>query len=140
AEARLEGIRGLVDVVPVEAVAHLETQRVARAEADGPNSFRRSRLEDAVPEPERPRRPHVDLEAVLAGVAGAGNHRPVVADSLLEGFVEREGGRTISIELGDHGFGPRTLDGELRRHGILVQNRDVRGSVLADPGEILREV
>src|SRR6185503_2856649 len=110
AESGLEGIRGLVDVVPIEAVAHLEAERVARAESDGPDSFRRPRLEDAVPEIERSRRTHVDLESVLARVSGAGHDRPVVAESLLERLVESERGRAISVEPGDDGFGARPLD------------------------------
>jgi len=35
AESGLQGVRRLIDVVAVERVAHLEPQRVARAEPDG---------------------------------------------------------------------------------------------------------
>src|SRR5258705_9942320 len=44
------------------------SQRVARAEPDGPDAVRRPRGEDAVPRVEGSRGGNVELEAVLAGV------------------------------------------------------------------------
>src|SRR5581483_4619727 len=69
AQAGLQGIGGLVDVVAVERVLHLEPQGVAGAQPDGLDAVGASRPEQRVPELLRPLRGHVQLEAVLAGVA-----------------------------------------------------------------------
>ena len=67
-EARLDGAGGLVDVVAVEAEARLQAQRVARAEADRLHAvLRQQQLRQRL----RVLRRNRDLEAVLAGIAGA---------------------------------------------------------------------
>jgi hypothetical protein len=95
---------------------------------------------DAIPERERARRADVDLEPVLAGVAGARDERPVVAGSELEAFVEAERANALAVEPRDHVLGLGTLYRELRRLGVLVVHGHVRRAVLLDPGEILLEV
>ena len=72
AEAGLERRGRLVELVPVERQRRLEAQRVARAEADRRDRpIGAPRLEQRVPERAACRRADVELEAVLAGVAGA---------------------------------------------------------------------
>src|SRR5258707_682416 len=66
-------VDGLVDVVAVERVLHLEPQRVARPEPDRLDPVPAPRLEERGPEPLGLAGRHVQLEAVLAGVAGAGD-------------------------------------------------------------------
>ena len=53
----------------IEGVAHLQPQRVARAQADR----QRARLEQRFPDRRRVLPAAVELEAVLAGIAGAGD-------------------------------------------------------------------
>src|SRR6185503_17195142 len=67
AEAGLERRDRLVHVLAVEVHAGLETQRIAGAEAAGLHA----RLDERRPQRLDMRRRQRDLEAVLAGVAGA---------------------------------------------------------------------
>src|SRR5690242_16550019 len=64
AEVGLERRDGIVDLVAVEGVAHLEAERVAGAEADGLGAG----PEDGIPERAGVAVAAVELEAVLAGV------------------------------------------------------------------------
>ena len=89
-EAGLEHRRRLVDVVAVQPHRGFEAQRVARAEAARDDVGRPARLEQRLPHAVGHVRRHEDLEAVLAGVAGARDRgagaghfavrEPVVAD------------------------------------------------------------
>src|SRR5262249_62435476 len=74
AEPRLERIRGLVDVVAVEGVLHLEPQRVAGAEPDGRGAVGAPGGQERLPELHSavPRR--TELEAVPAGIASPRDH------------------------------------------------------------------
>src|SRR2546430_11103738 len=67
-EGRLERGHGVVDVVAVQRVPGLEPQRVARAE---PARLGAARAGERVPQLLEIPRAAVQLEAVLAGVAGA---------------------------------------------------------------------
>src|SRR5687768_3520395 len=69
AEPGLERRDRLVDIAPVEGVAHLQAERVAGAEADRLGTGGG----DGIPERDGVALPAVQLEAVLAGVAGAGD-------------------------------------------------------------------
>ena len=71
-------------VVAVEVEADLEAQRVARAEADG----RGAGGENGVPHRGRVRRVDEQLDAVLAGVAGAGDQRARRAGDRERGRAE----------------------------------------------------
>ena len=73
AEARLERRGLLVEVVAVERQPRLEAQRVARAQADRLAAGGAGRLEQRVPQRGGVLGVAEDLEAVLAGVAGAGD-------------------------------------------------------------------
>ena len=89
-EARLERVGRAVELVAVQRHAGLEPERVAGPEAHGHLAVRAPRLEQRVPQLPHPIDVDEQLEAVLAGVAGAGDlHRdpghdalgdPVVAD------------------------------------------------------------
>ena len=83
AEIGLDRRRGLVDVVAVEAEAGLEPQRIAGAEADRQHL----RLgEERAGEGLGMVGLHRDLEAILAGVAGAGD---VAVDAVERGARRR---------------------------------------------------
>ena len=69
AQPGLERRGGVVDLVAVERVAHLQPQRVAGAQPDRLGAGPDQRLPDL----RRVPLPAVQLEAVLAGVAGAGD-------------------------------------------------------------------
>src|SRR6266700_475070 len=69
AESRLERVGGVVDVVAVERVLHLEPQGVAGAEPDRGGAVRTARAQKRLPELHRPVGWRVELEAVLARVA-----------------------------------------------------------------------
>src|SRR5918995_377060 len=69
AEPGLKRRRGVVDLVAVERVAHLQPERVAGAEADRLSAGLDQRLPDLHGVPLAA----VQLESVLAGVAGAGD-------------------------------------------------------------------
>ncbi len=71
AEPGLEGRVRLVEVVAVERIADLEAQRVARPETRG----RGARRGQPVPQRPGPFGGHEQLDAGLAGVAGAGDDR-----------------------------------------------------------------
>ena len=65
-QRRLNGRRGFIDIVPVEAQPRLEPQRIARAEAD---RFDLGLHQQRFRETGRGIRRHRDLEPVLAGIA-----------------------------------------------------------------------
>ena len=71
AEARLDRVARLVHVVAVEVVVDLQAQCVARAEADGVHAG----LDQRVPHRDRVVGVEQQLDAVLAGVARAGDEQ-----------------------------------------------------------------
>ena len=73
AQAGFDGRRRLVDVVAVEAESHLQTQRVACAEADRLDALGLASLEERLPDLEAILRVEIQLEAAGAGVARVGN-------------------------------------------------------------------
>src|SRR5437764_10807839 len=77
AEVRLQWRRRVVDVVSVQRHPHLETQRVARAE---PRRRHAARTEQRLPDRRCIAIVEVQLEAVLAGVAGARDDRRRAGD------------------------------------------------------------
>src|SRR5262249_35502928 len=70
-QPRLERVGGLVDVVAVERVFHLEPQRVTRAEPDRGDAVNTAPRQEPGPELLGLVRGGVQLEAVLTRVAGA---------------------------------------------------------------------
>src|SRR5204862_1494752 len=97
-ETRLQRIRRLIDVVAVERVAHLEPERVARAEADRRDAVGGARLQQRPPEPRRLRPRHVELEPILAGVARARDQRRHSRDA---GGDEAEVPDTDDVAIGE---------------------------------------
>src|SRR5207249_10068622 len=85
-EAGLDGVRGLVDVVAVEREARLQTQRVARPQADRLEPGVASCGEQRVPDRARVVVRDEDLESVFARVAGPGDGR--VHDAVPIGMAE----------------------------------------------------
>src|ERR1043166_1264376 len=77
AEVGLEGRGGVVDVVAVERHPHLEAERVAGAESRRRHA---SRADERFPDRRRITIVEVELEAVLAGVAGAGDDARAARD------------------------------------------------------------
>src|SRR5690606_26861952 len=75
-EPRLERRVVLVQVVAVQDVADLETQRVAGPEADGEKAVRRADLEETAPDVRRVVRRDVEFEAILARVPGPADDGP----------------------------------------------------------------
>ena len=133
ARADSYGWVALVHVVAVKIHAGLQAQRVARAQTAGgdPEGVQ------AAPRRYRVRRRHHDLEAVLAGVAGA-RHEPG-AQFAAENTSQRQrrGGLGRGEQL--RGLGARlgTLHGEHRQIRALA-HFDAEGlRVATDPGEVL---
>ncbi len=116
-EAGFEDVDLFRDFVAVEAHARFEAQRVARAQAAGPDAELRARFEQRVP--------HlhggglvggdVDLEAVFAGVAGARDQHVGNAGDRAPGEpVILDGGQIDLGQLGERLKRARALQGELR--------------------------
>ncbi len=133
-EAGLERARGLVHVLAVEGHAGLQPQRVAGAEAAGPDVRRREQLPRARGE----RRGQHELEAVLAGIAGA-RGEPVAEERALEPPQSRG----CSLEAADCGPGElarvRALDRDQREIGARNDGDIERAAQreLAEPGDVL---
>ncbi len=81
AEVGFEDVDGVGDFVAVEGHGGLEAEGVARAEAAGEDAELGAGLEDLAPDAGAGGLVggDVDLEAVFAGVAGAGDHDVVEA-------------------------------------------------------------
>ena len=134
-EARLEGRRRVVDVVPVEAHPHLEAKRVAAAEAGGGDA---AGGHEGFPHPLRVHGGEVQLEAVLAGVAGA-----------RDGAVDAGTGAGGEVVVADRVEGDiaKRLQDLLRLRSLHGKEGDVVGivrdralelaRVLLDVGEVL---
>ena len=115
-------MRARVHVVAVEVHAGLQAQRVARAEAAGGDAQRIQ----AAPRRHRIRGRQHDLEAVLAGVAGARDEpcAELAPDESLE--RERGGGLRRAQQLRRLGARLRALHGEHRQVRALA-DLDVEG-------------
>src|SRR6185437_3409491 len=72
-QARLDGVRGLVDVVAVEREPGLEAERVARGEAARGEPEGPAEVEQGAPDLRGPAGRAEELDAVLPRVAGAGD-------------------------------------------------------------------
>ena len=119
AEAARDRVPLRADVVAVQRVADLEPQRVARAEAAGHDAAR----EDRVPERRRVLGHARQLDALLAGVAGAVDHH---LDAVELAHLPREGAAALEPEPLER---PRALHGEQR---VLVGDvADVGAAQLA---------
>src|SRR5262245_42441307 len=144
AQASLERVRRVVDVVAVEGVLHLEPQGVTRPEPDRRGAIGAARGQQRLPELRGPVGGRVQLESVLAGVARPGDHSRDLADVAAREAVVPDGRHVAVGEAADErlGLGPLHRDepGALGRvaparvldvHG---RRRDV-GPVLVDvPG------
>ena len=134
AEAGLDRVAVLGEVVAVEVEADLEAQGVAGAEADR----RGAGFGQRVPDRRRALRRHEQLDPVLARVAGAGDEDVVDA-----GDGRRDGAeplRELAVgELRDQVARLRPLDGEHRVVVERVVDRDVveLARVLLEPREVL---
>src|ERR1022692_2378683 len=70
-----EGVGPVVHVLPVEAQAGLEPERVACPAPAGNQALRRARLEEGIPQARRVGRVDVEFEAVLPRIPGARHRR-----------------------------------------------------------------
>ena len=140
-EAGFEDVDVLRDFVAVEAHAGFEAEGVARAEAAGANAELCARVEESVP--------HVhggglvgrdvELEAVFAGIAGAGDDHIGDAGNCAPGEpVIFDGGEIELGELGESLERARALQGELRVVGGVVaqMNAGKAANLAVDPGEV----
>src|SRR6266850_2113785 len=109
AEPRFERVGGVVEVVAVERVLHLEPQRVARAEPDRRDAVGAARLDERLPEMPRPIRGHVQLEAVLARVARARDQRRHPGDGAPREAVIADRRHVAVGEPADERLGLRAL-------------------------------
>ena len=142
AQPRFDRVRGLVDVVAIERVAHLEAQGVARAEPDGCHAVGRAPVQQRAPHSHGVARGQVELEAVLTGVPGARDHRlrpghvarpePVVADR-----------RDVAVgEPAHERFGLGSLHRDQRgvRRDVAPRGAAELARLLGDPGPVLVDV
>src|ERR1700732_2608205 len=84
----LERIGVGIHVVAVEAHSRFQSQRVASAQARGPDAVGLALIEQRTPEPHGIGIPAKQLEAILAGIAGPRNHARHIRDVPLdEGIV-----------------------------------------------------
>ena len=96
AQPRLERRSTVIDIVAVERVAHLQPQRVARAE---PDRLGLARAAEGFPDGAHIVDPAVQLEAIFAGVTGAGDEAAVPRDL--------PNGKVIVGDIAKHGLGGR---------------------------------
>src|SRR5262245_51560609 len=116
-EPRLERVRGLVDVVAVERVFHLEPQRVARAEPNRGGAVAAALRQERGPELLGLVGGSIELEAVLTRVAGARDQRRHLRDgAALEPVV---------TDLGDVAIGEPAN----QRLGLRPLHRDEPGAL-----------
>ena len=130
----------LVHVVAVQHHAGLEAERVARPEAGGQEAVRRSRLDDAAPERARRVRGDEDLEAVLAGVPGAGDDR---RDSVHRPFGEAVERHLREVDRGERledRLGLRSLQGQQRELVAQVVEPAARRLLGEQPVPVLLDV
>src|SRR6266851_3957140 len=114
-ETGLDGVRRLVDLVPVQRETRLEPERVAGPQADRLQALGLAGLEQRVPHARRVGARDEDLEAVLAGIPGARDRRHR-AGHLRRGHTE--GDDVVDVHRGDAAQ-------DLRRARTL--RRDERG-------------
>src|ERR1700680_3468846 len=146
-EPRLERRRALVDLVAIERHGRLEPQRVAGAEARRHQAVRRAGGEQAPPDLRRPFRLEVELEAVLARIAGPRQDRRHPGHLAAQEAVVAQAGDSGGGERLEEAEGPRPLRGEQREAVALVGDLYVRRlgalpvrPMLADPGQVARRV
>ncbi len=142
-EARFEGGRRPVQLVAVERHAGLQAERVARPEPDGDEARGAAGRDERVPHRGPRRRVHEELEAVLAGVAGACDEGRDPGHASLRDpvVVDRS-----QVEVGERGQDPRrlgTLDGdEGGRQRPVVEDcatgREALGEGVGDDGRVGR--
>jgi len=116
-DARLDGVRRVVELVAVERHPRLEPERVAGAEADGRDAVLLAGLEQRVPDLGGVGRLEVQLVAVLARVARARDHGGHVAHGATVEVVVLQSAGVAAAQGRDGVHRPRTLD---RDHGQLV--------------------
>ncbi len=132
AEAGLDRVVVLVEVVAVEVEADLEAERVSGAEA----GWSRAVLRERVPDLRGSIRRDQQLDAVLACVAGAG-HEAADAGDLGGGGPETLRGIALEMAFEDVAC-VRALEGEHRVVGGGVRDGDVEGRcLLLEPREVL---
>src|SRR5262249_44736722 len=139
AQACLERIGGLVDVVAVERELHLEPESVAGAETNRLDPVASPFVQERVPEGHAPLRGYVELEAVLARVARAGDEAGHACHAAL-GEVVVEHLRDVAVgEALDEGFRLGSLHREERRRLAHVRPRRAAAAV-GDPRPVLVDV
>src|SRR5690606_17103120 len=104
AKSGLERRARVVEVVAVEAVPHLEAERVTCAEPGRDEAIVVADLEDPPPERDRVLVRDVEFEAILAGVPGPADHRVAAVDLALDEVVvadllERRPGQPLQDRL-----------------------------------------
>ena len=140
AEARLDRVGGLVDVVPIEREARLQTQRVAGSQADRLDPGLAPGRKQAVPHRGRIGVGHEHLEAVLAGVSGARQGRASSGHAPLRDAEGRERAN-VGVCLGCEDLHrARALDRDERGPERAIVERDVLAQVRENMGSVLRDV
>src|SRR5438067_1076513 len=139
AQPGLDGISGHVDVVAIKREARLQTQGVARPEADRLDPRRAPGREKGIPRPGGVGIGHEYLKAVLAGISRARDRRASAGHASLRDTEGRERA-DIGVCLGrEDVHGARALDRDERgteraivERGVLIQRRENMRSVLRD--------
>src|SRR5438067_3681047 len=140
AEARLDRVGGLVDVVPIEREARLQTQRVAGSQADRLDPGLAPGRKQAVPHRGRIGVGHEHLEAVLAGVSGARQGRASSGHAPLRDAEGRERAN-VGVCLGCEDLHrARALDRDERGPERAIVERDVLAQVRENMGSVLSDV
>lgn len=140
-EAGGDGVDCFRDFVAVERKSGFEAEGIAGAEADGFEAEGRAALEQRAGEGFGELGADIKFEAILAGIAGAGDEGAVTLDGDIEKVETFEGGE-VEVE---RGFGDLdsggALEGELRPVGGGVADGAVKGDgVVANPLKILEDI
>ena len=137
------GVVLVVDVVAVERQPRLEPQRVARAQADRLAARGAAASSSASHSAGGVRRVAEQLEAVLAGVAGAGDPDRHARDVGVGGEAEAGAARRAAmlrqrLQRAAAAAGPWKAIRPVSRRGVL--DLAVGAALLVEPGEVLVDV
>ena len=139
-EPSLDRVGALVDLVAVERVARLETESVARTEADGQEAGLAAGFTERRPDRARTLARDEDFEPILARVAGPRDDRARPSEACpddAEGVKPRHLGAALGAEDLRRA---RALDGDERGPGRTILERGVRAEELQNVRPVLRDV
>src|SRR5450759_4402107 len=132
--------RGIVDIVAVQHETGFQSQRVACSQADRFEALRLPTLEQPLPDAPRIIGTHVQLEAILSGVASARDNSARAGHPTRDSLEVSDPGQVHARMRLQKTFGPRTLNGNKSQVFAYILDADAGWEVRPHPVEILFDV